>query len=34
MTAPETFTEGGEVYGIADNGYSYQGTFFDYDVDG
>jgi len=29
-----TFTEAGEVYGIADNGYSYQGTFFDYDVDG
>lgn len=29
-----TFTESAEVYGIADNGYSYQGTFFDYDIDG
>jgi hypothetical protein len=29
-----TFTESAEVYGIADKGYSYQGTFFDYDVDG
>ncbi|MEP5338355.1 MAG: VCBS repeat-containing protein [Algibacter sp.] len=29
-----TFTEAAEVYGVADKGYSYQGTFFDYDVDG
>ena len=29
-----TFTESAETYGIADNGYSYQGTFFDYDTDG
>lgn len=29
-----TFTESAEEYGIADNGYSYQGTFFDYDNDG
>ena len=29
-----TFTEAAETYGIADSGYSYQGTFFDYDVDG
>lgn len=29
-----TFTEEAEAYGIADNGYSYQGTFFDYDGDG
>ena len=29
-----TFTEAAEIYGIADEGYSYQGTFFDYDVDG
>ena len=29
-----TFTESAEAYGIADKGYSYQGTFFDYDVDG
>ena len=29
-----TFTESAEEYGIADDGYSYQGTFFDYDTDG
>lgn len=29
-----TFTESAKAYGIADNGYSYQGTFFDYDTDG
>ena len=29
-----TFTEAAESYGIDDNGYSYQGTFFDYDADG
>lgn len=29
-----TFTEAAESHGIADEGYSYQGTFFDYDVDG
>ncbi len=29
-----TFTESAEKYGIADSGYSYQGSFFDYDVDG
>jgi hypothetical protein len=29
-----TFTEAAETYGVADNGYSYQGTFFDYDADG
>ena len=29
-----TFTEAAEAYGVADNGYSYQGTFFDYDLDG
>lgn len=29
-----TFTESAEEFGIADNGYSYQGTFFDYDSDG
>lgn len=29
-----TFTESAEAYGIADKGYSYQGTFFDYDLDG
>lgn len=29
-----TFTESAEEYGIADEGYSYQGTFFDYDRDG
>ncbi len=29
-----TFTEAAEEYGIADEGYSYQGTFFDYDADG
>tara|TARA_R110001583_G_scaffold17014_21_gene69383 strand:+ start:717 stop:4016 length:3300 start_codon:yes stop_codon:yes gene_type:complete len=29
-----TFTESAEAYGVADKGYSYQGTFFDYDADG
>ncbi|MBD0401736.1 VCBS repeat-containing protein [Flammeovirga sp. EKP202] len=29
-----TFTEKAEQYGIADNGDSYQGYFFDYDLDG
>ena len=29
-----TFIEAAEEYGIADEGYSYQGTFFDYDNDG
>lgn len=29
-----TFTEYAKTYGIADCGYSYQGYFFDYDVDG
>ena len=29
-----TFTESAQKYGVADGGYSYQGTFFDYDVDG
>ncbi|TLP71712.1 RNA-binding protein [Maribacter sp. ACAM166] len=29
-----TFTEKGEDYGIADSGYSTQGSFFDYDRDG
>jgi len=29
-----TFTEAASTYGIADTGNSYQGTFFDYDVDG
>ncbi|MBO0323633.1 VCBS repeat-containing protein [Muricauda sp. CAU 1633] len=29
-----TFTEAAEDYGIADGSYSYQGTFFDYDIDG
>ena len=29
-----TFTESADAYGIADSGYSYQGTFFDYDLDG
>ncbi|WP_242158029.1 VCBS repeat-containing protein [Aestuariivivens sediminis] len=29
-----TFTEKAKDYGIADKGFSYQGTFFDYDADG
>ncbi|MER3373286.1 MAG: VCBS repeat-containing protein [Allomuricauda sp.] len=29
-----TFTEAAEDYGIADSSYSYQATFFDYDIDG
>lgn len=29
-----TFTEAASEYGIDDKGYSYQGTFFDYDNDG
>lgn len=29
-----TFTEKAKEYGIADNGSSYQGYFFDYDLDG
>ncbi|MFD0796253.1 VCBS repeat-containing protein [Maribacter chungangensis] len=29
-----TFTESAEEYGIADSGYSTQGSFFDYDRDG
>ena len=29
-----TFSEAAEEYGIADSGNSYQGTFFDYDIDG
>lgn len=29
-----TFTEAADAYGIADDSYSYQGTFFDYDNDG
>ncbi|MEZ4775120.1 MAG: VCBS repeat-containing protein [Bacteroidia bacterium] len=29
-----TFTEQGELYGVADPGYSTQGVFFDYDRDG
>jgi hypothetical protein len=29
-----TFTEEADKFGVADNGYSYQGTFFDYDTDG
>lgn len=29
-----TFTESAKAYGVADSGYSYQGSFFDYDLDG